>query len=312
MNRTALGCVWGLLCLLASGAEAQSALTIANSGPQGEIATLAEANEVRVVFSEPMVTLGRIPATVRAPFFKIVPSVTGTFRWSGTTILIFTPDPKKPLPFATTYQVTIDGSATAISGRKLGQPHSFTFTTPTVRLLRTHWYRRGGTVDDPLVVVLRFNQSVKPSDIAAHLSAALEPHEWHAPVFTSDEQARLQSIATQAIPRFNAKVTATRAIAGATVPVPFRLTTDWDKKQFPPSPDLVAFEATTKVVPESWVKLLVDGGVRSPAGSATPGKPQTFTVQVEPAFFIDGFNCRTQCEPDRRNPIKMRTGVKVA
>ena len=68
------------------------------TGPAGEVETLAEANEVRVIFSEPMVTLGRIPARIRPPFFRITPSAPGTFRWSGTTILVFTPDPKRPLP----------------------------------------------------------------------------------------------------------------------------------------------------------------------------------------------------------------------
>ena len=47
-------------------------LTVVSAGPSGEVASLAEANEVRVVFSEPMVTLGRIPSPVRAPFFRIV------------------------------------------------------------------------------------------------------------------------------------------------------------------------------------------------------------------------------------------------
>src|SRR5687767_15172461 len=88
-----------------------AALTVVNTGPTGEVESLAEANEVRVVFSEPMVTLGRIPARVRPPFFRIAPSVPGTFRWSGTTILIFTPDPKRPLPYATRYDVTIDTTA---------------------------------------------------------------------------------------------------------------------------------------------------------------------------------------------------------
>ena len=46
-------------------------LTVVSAGPSGEVASLAEANEVRVVFSEPMVTLGRIPSPVRAPFFRI-------------------------------------------------------------------------------------------------------------------------------------------------------------------------------------------------------------------------------------------------
>ena len=53
-------------------------LTVVSTGPADEVANLAEANEVRVVFSEPMVTLGRIPDPVRPPFFRITPSVRGT------------------------------------------------------------------------------------------------------------------------------------------------------------------------------------------------------------------------------------------
>ena len=89
------------LCGLHSAAPAQTVtaqLRVVSSGPEGELAALSEANEIRVVFSEPMVTLGRIPASVTAPFVKVTPSIAGTFRWSGTTILIFTPDPKRPLP----------------------------------------------------------------------------------------------------------------------------------------------------------------------------------------------------------------------
>src|SRR4051794_14778368 len=115
MKRTMwIFCLWVAVCLRAASGEAQpagrasAALTIVNAGPQGEVASLAEANEIRVVFSEPMVTLGQIPARVLPAFFKIAPAIPGgTFRWSGTTILIFTPDPKRPLPYATTYQVTI-------------------------------------------------------------------------------------------------------------------------------------------------------------------------------------------------------------
>ena len=76
----------------ASAAQQPPPLRVVSSGPTGEIADIAQANEVRVVFSEPMVTLGRIPEPVTAPFFQITPAVRGTFRWSGTTILIFTPE----------------------------------------------------------------------------------------------------------------------------------------------------------------------------------------------------------------------------
>src|SRR5262245_24725164 len=69
------------LLTAAGDARAQTpparALAVASAGPSGEIASLSEANEIRVIFSEPMVTLGRIPSVVRAPFFRISPAVTG-------------------------------------------------------------------------------------------------------------------------------------------------------------------------------------------------------------------------------------------
>ena len=90
----------------------------------------------------------------------------GTFRWSGTTILIYTPDPKRKLPFATRYSVTVDASAAAVSGRRLASPYTFTFTTPTVKLRRAEPFRRNGRYDSPMLVALRFNQPVTPADVA--------------------------------------------------------------------------------------------------------------------------------------------------
>ena len=209
-----------------------AALTVVNADPNGEITSLAEANEVRVIFSEPMVTLGRIPSVVRAPFFRISPAVNGTFRWSGTTILIFTPDPKRPLPFATRYEVTVETTAIAVSGRRLAKPFTFTFTTPTVKLLNTKWYRRGGRADAPAVIALRFNQPIRPADIAAHLTAQFQPHEWFPPSPPAGPDV-LSSLDPLAVSRFNAKVATTRTIASAQSPVALRLTNDWDKKQIP-------------------------------------------------------------------------------
>src|SRR3990170_3009037 len=104
------------LFLCATSLTAAESLRVVSAGPVGEIATPAEANEIRVVFSEPMVVVGRIPQPVTAPFFRIDPAVTGTFRWSGTTTLIFTPDSKTPLPFAERFVVTIERSARSVAG----------------------------------------------------------------------------------------------------------------------------------------------------------------------------------------------------
>ena len=96
MSRARLFCasVLAIMLIAADVAAQNSPLTIVNTGPQGPLDQLAQANEIRIVFSEPMVTLGRIPERVTAPFVRITPAIQGTFRWSGTTILIFTPDPE--------------------------------------------------------------------------------------------------------------------------------------------------------------------------------------------------------------------------
>ena len=293
-------------------AQAPAALTVVRSGPEGALATLAQANEIRIVFSEPMVTLGRIPSPVTAPFVRISPAIPGTFRWSGTTILIFTPDPKRPLPYATTYTVTIDTTAAAVSTRRLARAVTFRFTTPTVKLLQTNWYRRGGTVNGAMVVLLRFNQPVRGRDLVAHLTAALEPHAFTPPSFTPDEESRLTAQNPAALTAFAAKVAAVQQVASGTDAVPLRLTTSWDQQRFPPAPDLVVLETTTPVLPESWVKLSVGPRAPSAAGPATPGAVQAYTIEAEPAFFLNGFECRAQCNGDDRNAIESRVDVTVA
>ena len=245
MTRVLPACVWILLCVCSIAYAQAPALTVLRSSPQGEIAGLDEANEIRIVFSEPMVALGRIPDRVTAPFVRITPAIQGTFRWSGTTILIFTPDPKQPLPFATTYEVRVGTDARAVSGRTLAQPVTFRFTTPTVKLLRTISYRRDGTVNSPMVVLMRFNQPVRSADVSAALSAALEPHEWNPPSFTPPALARLKTAAPAALERFNQKVAAVRSIAGSRTRVQLRPTTNWDQERYPPSPDLLAYEIAT-------------------------------------------------------------------
>lgn len=306
----AIACV--ILCFVPAARAQDAPLTVVNTAPRGEIASLDEANEIRIGFSEPMVTLGRIPATVTAPFVSITPAIPGAFRWSGTTILIFTPDAKRPLPYATRYSVTIGTAATAVSGRTLAKPVTFSFTTPTVKLRSTEWFRRGGTSSGRMVVLLRFNQPVRQTDVAAGLTAALEPHDWTAPAFTPEALERLKAADPAAIGQFNAKVNAARAVAESTAPVQLRPTTDWDTKRYPRSPDLLGFEAVSPVVPGSHVKLTLGPALRSPAGPATPGQRQEYTIEAEPPFFVRGFYCTSQCDGDARNPVRFSTEVRVA
>src|SRR5438046_10329272 len=84
--------LWLALSTRDAAGQQTPALTVVQSGPTNEIANLREANEIRIVFSEPMVVLGRIPALVTVPHVTIRPALARTYRWSGATILIFTPD----------------------------------------------------------------------------------------------------------------------------------------------------------------------------------------------------------------------------
>lgn len=306
-----------LICsvhLVTSAAEPRqaAALTVVSSGPTGEVGSLEQANEIRVVFSEPMVSLGRIPTPLVPPFFHVTPAVPGTFRWSGTTILVFTPSSKAGLPYATRFDVTIDAGAPALSGRKLARPYTFTFVTPTVKLLRPTWYRRNGTVDQPVIVTLRFNQPVRGADVLAHATARFQPHGFAAPAVAADLSSRLLAIDPHALDRFSEKVAATRAAATASGPVTLKLATDWDKKLFPPASTLVVLETTSPVPPESWVRIELDASLPSPAGPASPGRPQDYVVQAEQALFVDGFECQRHCDPEQRNAVQLRRPVTIA
>ncbi len=304
-------------CLLSfvavSRSEAQTRLSVVSVRPAGETSDLGESREITVVFSEPMVALGRIPNPVTAPFFKIQPAVAGTFRWSGTSILIFTPDPKVALPFSTRYTVTIDATATAISGRTLTAPYTVFFTTPTVKLLATNWYRRGNRFDGPVVLGLRFNQPVRAADLLQRLALAYKTHDWTPPAMSAAARARMQATEPAGLAAFEAKVAAATAAANSTARVVVSSTTTWDQNRLgKPEPTLVVLQTTTVPPTESWIELTVPTGVRGVQGNVPTPRPQTYTMELEPTFFVDEPPCLTQCDPDRWNPLRLRREVLTA
>src|SRR5688572_24253583 len=118
--------------LVSLPAAAQDAPGVVAAGPEGRLDSIEQANEIRIVFSEPMVSLGRIPDRVEAPFVRIAPPLPGRFRWSGTTTLIFTPDPGA-VQYGTRYEVAVAPTAVSARGRALGEGETFSFVTPVVK-----------------------------------------------------------------------------------------------------------------------------------------------------------------------------------
>ncbi|MDQ3070968.1 MAG: MG2 domain-containing protein, partial [Acidobacteriota bacterium] len=74
---------------------------------------------------------------------------------------------------------------------------------------------------------------------------------------------------------------------------------------------LVVLQTSTPPPPETWIAVSVEPALRGRGGAARPDGPQAFTVQLEPAFFIDGFHCHAQCDPSDWNPVRMRAPVAV-
>lgn len=300
------------LFALATVAGAQERpLQVVQSGPEGEVGSREEANEVRVVFSEPMVVLGRIPQPVVVPFFRISPQVPGSFRWSGTNTLIFTPEDPGKLPYATRFEVTVEG-ATSVAGKRLAQPHTFAFTTPTVKLLRTEWYRRQGRYDQPIVLLFRFNQPVSADGVGPHLRFQYEPHDWPAPAPEPAALERMRAADPKAVEDFEAKVRRTQEAVRLSGVVPTRPATDWNKTTHPASPDLLVLETLEVPPTEAWIKVQIGPDVRGVQGPATPGRPQSFTVKLEPTLFVTGFRCAQACDPDSYNPLRLRGQVTLA
>ena len=277
-----------LLTLAAVNRSEAQTLSVVSARPAGETADLGESREVTVVFSEPMVALGRIPDPVTAPFFKIQPALTGTFRWSGTTILIFTPDPKVALPYSTRYTVTVDASATAVSGRKLAAPYTFAFTTPTVKLLATNWYRRNNRFDAPVVLGLRFNQPVGQSTYFSASRWPTRPTTGLRPRCPRRPEPACRPTDPAGLAAFEAKVAAATAAANATTRVVVSSTATWDQARLgKPEPTLVVLQTTTVPPTESWIALEVPAGMRGAQGAAPTPRPQNYTMELEPTFFAD-------------------------
>ena len=307
--------IWAVLTLLLlaslQGAGQTPSLRVISATPVGELGEIGDADQVRIMFSEAMVPLGMVPAGTPPPWIRMSPAAAGSFYWSGTKTLIFSPDAAAPLPHATQFTVRIDGSAASLSGRTLGTPHEFTFTTPTVRLLEAGWYRKTSRFDSPAVILLRFNQRVVPEAVAAQVHVTLTPHTWTAPPLTDRARQRWQETDPAGLRSFDDKVEAVRRVTSRLDWVDARIAASWDERRFPPEPELVVLETIGVPAPDSWLTVFLKPGLASPEGPLT-APAQSTVLKLEPSFFATGPRCTEACDPSAYNPLGFMTPVSLA
>ncbi len=138
-------------------------LEVVRFSPEGEIPV---APFISITFNQPMVPvttlkdLGMLDVPV-----KVVPELTGTWRWLGTKTLTFNYDSGliDRLPKSTQYTVTVPAGTRSQSGGTLESAVEWTFTTPPVKI--TSKYPEGISQPQNPLVYVAFDQRVDPAAI---------------------------------------------------------------------------------------------------------------------------------------------------
>ena len=305
-----------LLALAIVGADASGVLlsqerplVVQSASPSGELTQAADANEIRIVFSEPMVALGGTVTEVPG-WLSITPAVRANYYWSGTRTLIVTADPDQPS--AVRDALCRCGWVRPRGAQQAARSHRRTPLTSR-RQPSGYWERTGtarmDSADANVMMALRFNQPVRPSDLLSHLTVSYNPHTWVRPQMSERARERLRREDPDGLARFDAKVARTAETVASSSRVPVTLASAWDEKRFPRSPNVVVIESSEPPATDAWLMIATDGSLPSPAGPVF-GPAQQTIVRLEPTFFVNDPACTTGCAPVYSD-IVFRRGVSV-
>jgi len=142
--------------------ETAAPLEIVSAMPQGEVTSLDQAQAITLMFNQPMVSISDETQTAsdkKLLLFK--PDIKGTTRWLGSRTLLFTPSDS--LPWATTFTVTVPKTLKSRSGKSLAEDYTFSFSTPSIRLVEHYPYSTYQQLNLNDTLILKFNQKVDVS-----------------------------------------------------------------------------------------------------------------------------------------------------
>lgn len=125
-------------------------------------------DELSLHFSQPMIPLASIGATLSQVPATLSPQVEGEWRWISTDLLKFVSP--AGLPMATTFTVEVPAGTRSALGGTLAAPLRYSFATPPLTLARS--IPASGQEKQPLqpVIWLFFDQRVEPEDLLPHLA----------------------------------------------------------------------------------------------------------------------------------------------
>ena len=139
-------------------ADGSGPLRVVFGAPQGET---QQVSEVSLVFSKPVRALSLEPDQPPPPV-HMHPTADGAWQWLGSTALRF--NARSPLPYATTYTVTVPAGTKSLDGDTLSKPFELTFSTPRPALTSTAPERDADGVRPDERITLWFNQPIAPEE----------------------------------------------------------------------------------------------------------------------------------------------------
>ena len=164
-----------------------------------------------------------------------------------------------------------------------------------------------------MVVLLRFNQRVRAGRCRWRTcSAAFEPHDWTAAVAAGGDERAPAADRSAGAGRFDGEgrrdARRRRLDRAGRRPAHQRL----GQEALPAVADARGrSRRRRRCRPRAGCGCSSTSSCRHRPARATPADDADFTIEVEKAFFIDGFRCTANAIPIGWNPLRMRSEVKV-
>jgi hypothetical protein len=143
----------------------------------------------------------------------------------------------------------------------------------------------------------KIKAAVDKATLAPHFQLRTAKHEFKVPVMPGNDAA------------FRAKVAKANAAAESDgVPVMSFFTDDWDPKKMPslPKEQFLVVETKPGVQSGTNLQVFIDEQLAQSGSKVQTGRAQTYTIELEPVFFVEKVGCAEQCNPDNYNPISFR------
>jgi uncharacterized protein YfaS (alpha-2-macroglobulin family) len=125
--------------------------------PQGQTRKVDEVDEINITFSEPVAPLKKIKKN-EPSLITITPAIKGEGFWKSSTTYTYRMDEK--LKLSSRYDVRFKGY-TAFNGKVI-DPKEWSFSTPTITIMRTKPYHKRRWQTREQRIVVRFSQDVDP------------------------------------------------------------------------------------------------------------------------------------------------------